>query len=601
MFRSKLLWRLYIGFATILFISTVIVGITLSRQLSENTLKEIQNSLSVRSEMLSEIAKDFLLTRPDSNFSAVTQDTVVRLGRATNTRLTVITPEGWVIADSEEQPAVMDNHSQRPEIIEARDSGIGTASRFSQTQQQMLMYRAIPVMKNQQLLGFVRAAVPLTAVDQQLAQLQRLILLSASIVAIAALLLGLYFVNRVTGPLRSMTEAAEAISKGDYNRRIEVVYQDEIGSLAAAFNRMARGSAQRMDDITRDRNRLSSIFAGMVEGVVDVDEDQKIVHINHVAAELLGLSINGSIGKSLWEEVRVTEIITALEQTLETQKVVNTQMRRPSNEDDQVVNIYAAALQNEQGDSIGAVIVLNNISKLDQLERIRRDFVANASHELKTPITAIRGLTETILDDDKMPADIRQDFMEKVHAQSIRLSSLVTDLMTISRLESDHQEKSVNAFDLGELVRRSMANCTALCQKKQLQTELSLPDSAMIINGDAQAISQLVDNLIDNAIKYTENGGTVSVKLEKKNNTAKFTVEDSGIGINPQDQQRIFERFYRVDKARSRELGGTGLGLSIVKNIAEEHDGNVTVASKPGVGSTFTITLPLNQKQSQAY
>ncbi len=601
MFRSKLLWRLYIGFATILFISTVIVGITLSRQLSENTLKEIQNSLSVRSEMLSEIAKDFLLTRPDSNFSAVTQDTVVRLGRATNTRLTVITPEGWVIADSEEQPAVMDNHSQRPEIIEARDSGIGTASRFSQTQQQMLMYRAIPVMKNQQLLGFVRAAVPLTAVDQQLAQLQRLILLSASIVAIAALLLGLYFVNRVTGPLRSMTEAAEAISKGDYNRRIEVVYQDEIGSLAAAFNRMARGSAQRMDDITRDRNRLSSIFAGMVEGVVDVDEDQKIVHINQVAAELLGLSINGSIGKSLWEEVRVTEIITALEQTLETQKVVNTQMRRPSNEDDQVVNIYAAALQNEQGDSIGAVIVLNNISKLDQLERIRRDFVANASHELKTPITAIRGLTETILDDDKMPADIRQGFMEKVHAQSIRLSSLVTDLMTISRLESDHQEKSVNAFDLGELVRRSMADCTALSQEKQLQTELSLPDSAMIINGDAQAISQLVDNLIDNAIKYTENGGTVSVKLEKENNTAKFTVEDSGIGINPQDQQRIFERFYRVDKARSRELGGTGLGLSIVKNIAEEHDGNVTVASKPGLGSTFTITLPLNQKQSQAY
>mgnify|MGYP001485147979 CR=1 FL=1 len=155
MFRSKLLWRLYIGFATILFISTVIVGITLSRQLSENTLEEIQNSLSVRSEMLSEIAKDFLLTRPDSNFSAVTQDTVVRLGRATNTRLTVITPEGWVIADSEEQPAVMDNHSQRPEIIEARDSGIGTASRFSQTQQQMLMYRAIPVMKNQPWIALV--------------------------------------------------------------------------------------------------------------------------------------------------------------------------------------------------------------------------------------------------------------------------------------------------------------------------------------------------------------------------------------------------------------------------------------------------------------
>ena len=599
MFRSKLLWRLYIGYAAILFISTVIVGITLSRQLSENVLEEIQNSLSVRSEMLSEIAKDFLLSQSASNLSNTPQDTVVRLGDATDTRLTVITPEGLVIADSEEQPVAMDNHSQRPEIIDARDSGIGTASRFSQTQQQMLMYRAIPVMESQQLLGFVRVAVPLTAVDQQLAQLQRVILLSATIVAIAALLLGLYFVNRVTGPLRSMTEAAEAISQGDYDRRIEVVDQDEIGSLAAAFNRMARGSSQRMDDITRDRNRLSSIFAGMVEGVIDVDQDQKIVHINQVAAELLNISINRSIGKPIWEEARVTEIITALEQALESQKVVKTRMRRPSKDDDQVVDIYAAALQNKQGDSIGAVIVLHNISELDHLERIRRDFVANASHELKTPITAIRGLTETILDDEKMPEDVRRDFLEKVHAQSIRLSSLVTDLMTISRLESDHQEKSVHAFDLGELVRRSMANCTAICQEKQLQTELSLPDAAMIINGENQAISQLVDNLIDNAIKYTESGGTVSVKLEQENDTAKFTVQDSGIGINPHYQQRIFERFYRVDKARSRELGGTGLGLSIVKNIAEEHGGNVTVASQPGVGSTFTVTLPLNQHQSQ--
>ena len=593
MFRSQLLWRLYSGYAAIILISALIVGILLSRQLAEDALEEIQESLSARSGMLTEIAKDSLLASTVGRIDNSLQAVLVDLGASIASRLTVVATDGRVIADSQEQPQAMDNHLLRPEIIDAIDTGSGTASRFSETVQQMMMYRAVAVIENQQLIGFVRVSVPLTTVDNRLAQLRKIILLSAGIVALAALLFGLYFVKRFTDPLIRMTEAAEAISRGDYERRIRETQKGELGALAAAFNRMAKGSAQRMAGITLERNRLSSIFAGMVEGVIDVDQNQKIVHINQVAAELLGLSIPDCLGQAIWEQVRVAEIISALEQALNKREIVKTQMRRPSKEDDQVVDIYAAALYNEKQELIGAVVVLHNISELDHLERIRRDFVANASHELKTPIAAIRGLTETILDDSEMPEETRHDFIEKVHAQTLRLSSLVTDLMTISRLESDHQEKSFYSFDLVEVVRLSVAASKEAREEKQLGLELNLPNEPIMINGENQAISQLTDNLIDNAIKYTEVSGIISLSLTRRKETVLLIVKDSGIGISLQLQQRIFERFYRVDKARSRELGGTGLGLSIVKNIAEQHGGSVSVESQPGVGSTFTVTLPI--------
>ena len=355
-----------------------------------------------------------------------------------------------------------------------------------------------------------------------------------------------------------------------------------------------------MDEITLERNRLSSIFAGMVEGVIDVDQSQKIVHVNQVAADLLGLSVQGCIGQPIWEVVRVAEIIDALEQALNNREIVKAQMRHLSEEDDLVVDIYAASLQNEHGDAIGAVVVLHNISELAHLERIRRDFVANASHELKTPITAIRGLTETILDDKEMPETTRDDFIQKAHAQSLRLSTLVTDLMTISRLESDQQQTSSSVFDIVELVRLSLLQSEPARNEKQLELNSALSEKPLLLLGDRQSISQLADNLIDNAIKYTDVAGSISVGLEQLEQLAILTVKDSGIGISPQYQQRIFERFYRVDKARSRELGGTGLGLSIVKNIADRHGGNVSVESQPGIGSTFKVVLPLHSRSPES-
>ncbi|MEH6813196.1 MAG: ATP-binding protein [Motiliproteus sp.] len=602
MFRSQFFWRLFAGYAAIILISMLIVGVLVSRQVTENGMREIHHFLAVRSELLAEIAKHSLRepsAQPGKESlqdprSSSLQQTIVQLGKNTQSRLTVIASDGTVVADSRELPQNMDNHGQRPEIIDARVNDSVTTSRFSQTLKQQMIYRALKVTENQQAIGFVRVSLPMSIIDNQLTQLHLIVLFGAGVAAVAALMLGFYFAKRFSDPLTKMTEIAEAISQGDYNRRITVQQRDEIGKLAEAFNRMARSSAQRMAEITTDRNRLAKIFAGMVEGVIGVDPQQKIIHINQAAANLLKLSMTTCINKPIWEEVRIPEINNALEQVIESRDFVKTQMRHSSEADDLVVDIYAAVLLDDDSESIGAVIVLHDISELDHLARIRRDFVANASHELKTPITAIRGLTETILDDAGMELETRHRFTEKIHAQSLRLSSLVTDLMTISRLESDQNEPHFQSVDLSAVARRSVSATKAVCQEKQLTLKLELPNGKIMIDGDMQAISQLIDNLVDNAIKYTPCGGVICVCLSKDQGNAQLTVKDTGVGISPQYQQRIFERFYRVDKARSRELGGTGLGLSIVKNIAEQHGGSVSLDSQPGRGSTFRVLFPLS-------
>ncbi|HIG41995.1 MAG: ATP-binding protein [bacterium] len=592
MFRSPLLWRLYAGYVVIILICTLIVGFLVGRQVTENELQEIHHSLAVRSELLAEVARRALNREDQEAFNATLQEKIVTLGKNTESRLTVIAKDGFVIADSRESPQNMDNHLQRPEIMQARELGSASTSRYSRTLQREMMYRALMVIDGQQPIGFVRVSLPLSTIDEKLSQLRWIVLLGAGIAGLAALILGLYFAKRFTDPLVEMTEVARAISLGDFEKRIPVENNDEIGALADAFNTMAKNSAERLAELTTDRSRLTQIFTGMVEGVIGIDQDQKIIHINHAAATLLELSISSCINKPIWEQVRVQEIVEALQGAIDNQDVVKTQMRRASDNEDLVVDIHAAALRNDEHQVVGAVIVLHDISEIDHLARIRRDFVANASHELKTPITAIRGLTETILDDPAMASATQQGFIEKIGTQSIRLSTLVTDLLTISRLESEQDDQNFLAFDLSETVRRSVKAVASACVEKQLELNSEIVDSCFI-QGDIQAVSQLLDNLLDNAVKYTEEGGEVSVSMTRQDSKIKINSEDTGIGISSQYQQKIFERFYRVDKARSRELGGTGLGLSIVKNIAEQHGGSVSLRSQPGVGSKFTVSFPL--------
>ncbi|MBL4679492.1 MAG: HAMP domain-containing protein [Pseudomonadales bacterium] len=595
MLSSRILWRLYAAYVVIILISTSVVGILINRQVTETSLADIQNTLAASNDYLSEIALHSLSTYPNETRLYPALQSVIRtLGERTKSRLTIVSIEGIVIADSQEDPDKMDNHLNRPEIKAAKVVGYGTATRFSQTLQLEMMYRAQAVISETKLLGYVRVSLPLTVINHRQIEIQKLVLISAVIAGIIALILGFYFARSFTNPLIKMTEVAEAISRGEYDKRIQIDQYDEIGQLAKAFNRMAISSSERIADIINDRNSLAMILRGMVEGVIAVDKNQNIVHINEAAARMLNVSMTTSLNRPVWEQVRFKEINAALEQALNENDVVESQLRLPSEQNDLVINIYVAVLVDAQQEPTGAIIVLHDISKLDRLVKIRRDFVANASHELKTPITAIKGLAETILDDKEMPEDTKNNFIEKISAQSTRLSTLVTDLISLSRLESDPDTDNFRRIEIQGLLEKSFNGAMQLCSQKNLNIEMTLnTDSKLVVMGDSHALSQLIDNLIDNAIHYTSEGGNIRLVLEEKDSQAVFTISDTGIGIAPKEQSRIFERFYRVDKARSKVLGGTGLGLSIVKNIVRQHQGAISIESQLGVGSHFQISLPL--------
>ena len=427
------------------------------------------------------------------------------------------------------------------------------------------------------------------------------ILLGASVwLLVPALLAAIYLAWRNTVAMEHLTDATEAIAQGDFERRVPEQHTPGVKRLADAVNLMARTSIRRVSMLTADRNRLATIFAGMVEGVVDVDEKQNIIHINDAAALLLGLVRENSIGKPVWQEIRNQKITLAIDDAIRNRTVIKARVDYPRVSEQLVFDIYVASLSDDQGEPIGAVLVLHDVTELKHLERIRTDFVANASHELKTPITAIRGLAETMVGDPDVEKSMLMQYMERIHSQSLRLSNLVTDLMTISRLESDQGTSSFTRMNFNDLVRREVRAAASAVEIKFHSLTLDPFPEPLEVYGDRQNLSQLCNNLIDNAIKYTPEGGQIKVRVRREQADVVLEVEDNGIGISPQYQERVFERFYRVDKARSQSLGGTGLGLSIVRNIAERHYGSVGVTSQLGKGTTFTLRMPLAEPLLQS-
>jgi len=586
--NSHYFWRSYTGYVLLAVVGIILLCL---QQLAANAGAEREatsRQLQAHGILLAPTLVDALR----DNDMAVIRRMVGTLADETALRVTVIDRDGQVLADTLENPEAMQNLLNRPEVQVAISRGFGEAERFSAELQRTFLYSAIPILDAGQLLGVVRIARDLEAVDQAQAERQLTTLYNCGIMLLFVLLAGLYLAWRKSESLETITQITEAIAEGDFERRVAESGALGMKRLAEAINQMARNSARRVSILTADRNRLATIFTGMVEGVIDVDEKQNIVHINDAAAVLLGVNRERCMGKPAWQEIRNQKITLALDEALQQRSVIKARVDFPREHDQLVIDIYVASLSDDQGAPIGAVLVLHDVTELRNLERVRTDFVANASHELKTPITAIRGLSETVVGDPDVERGTLMHFMERIHAQSIRLSQLVGDLMTISRLESEQDVADFTLINFGELVNRAITAAQVALDAKGHQLSVKLPEYKLEVFGDRQNLSQLVDNLVDNAIKYTPEKGQIKVRISLQGSDAVLEVEDSGIGISPQYQHRVFERFYRVDKARSQSLGGTGLGLSIVKNIAERHGGSVSVISQLGRGSTFTFRMP---------
>jgi len=415
-----------------------------------------------------------------------------------------------------------------------------------------------------------------------------------SCVAILLAYLLLYiFLKRYDDSIDKIFKSAVALSKGDYSSKTGINSNDEMSELSVALNKIADKNSKKVGNLATDQNKLIAILSGMVEGVIAIDAEEKIIHMNESAGRILGVSHYLSTGKPVWEVIRVSEVSDTLASTVRDGKEMKWEYRLPEMNIDRIIELNSFPIRDVDAEVVGAVLVLHDVSELKKLETIRRDFVANVSHELKTPITAIKGLIEILIDDKELPQDKHDRFLQKIHSQSARLQLLVSDLLTLSKVETKDPKREVDTFDIRELVKQALDYSIHVAEKKSVSISLELNDSPIRVVGDREAIFEIATNLLENAIMYSFENGEVILRVKHENEWAVIEVEDAGIGIEPKDQKRIFERFYRVDKARSKALGGTGLGLSIVKHIALSHGGDVTVSSIFGKGSTFRVTLLL--------
>ena len=584
--HSPIFLRLYAGFAVVILFSILIVGLMVQRQIEQASLRDISNNLS---------SQAFILQQSFANTGQQTQSqiqqTLKQIGQRTDTRVTLLTKDGVVIADSEFNASEMDNHRYRPEIIAANTADIGQSRRYSKTLQKPMLYVAVSAMASSGNLGYIRTALPTQRIDEEINYLRRVIIIAASLTALIALFIGYWLAMSFARPLRQMTLIAKNYAHGRYQLRIPSQRRDEIGDLARSLNQMADISSQRFDIIKTERDQLSTILKSMNEGVITVTSEGLITHVNAAACRMLRTSGERCLGQALKDIDGSDNLDQAFRQCQQQQTSVEQIIQLDGYTFLRHYRLHVTLLK--QSHRADAILVLQDITAVQRIDKMRADFVANASHELKTPITAIRGFAEALIEDDTIDHAIQQRFMRKIHGQSIRLSALVSDLLALSRLESNDEAYNTQV-DLQRVVQRVCANLQAVAQTQQVTLELQTKDGPVTLLGDDNALGQMATNLIDNAIKYTAAKGTVTVALTVTEGLAVLAVKDNGLGIDESDQERIFERFYRVDKARSQSLGGTGLGLAIVKHIVQSHKGRLQLKSKLNQGSTFTITIPLS-------
>jgi len=580
---------MYGGFLVFFLIPIIFAGVSIVGKMEHDFIEQLKESLVSEAILLQIIAEESI----SGNSHSAIQERLKQIPLEKGARLTVILENGEVLGDTEKDPVEMDNHSNRPEILTARSHGRGFSTRYSDTLNTNMMYLALLVKNNNGFNGYVRTSVSLSSVEEKLGEIRNIVLFSAVSAFIAALILGLFFARHFALPLSNMTSVAQSMSQGDYDRRLSVNRLDEFGKLAKAYNVMAESLKIRIGTIDSERNKLQTILTGMIEGVIALDLSENIVHINSAAGRILEVSPPECLGKSIWKIASFMELKELLANVFNEKEGLKTKLKLSRQFKDTVIEMQISPIYDINYAPAGSVIVMHDVSELHNLEKIRRDFVANISHELKTPITAIRGLIETIIDDEEITPDNRKNFMERAKEQTKRLTSLVDDILALARLESESFVIEKSRVNMNRIILDAVKSLSPVSEEREIEIATELPDTSVEINGDENAITSAISNLLDNALKYTPPKGKIVVRLKTDGLFGVVEIQDNGVGIEQKHHHRIFERFYRVDKARSRELGGTGLGLAIVKHVAQSHGGKVDLESVPGKGSIFRITLPL--------
>jgi two-component system phosphate regulon sensor histidine kinase PhoR len=584
--RSRFLWRLFGGYALVLVVTGLLVGWQVQRRLEARLLASLRGTLESQCLLLRSYAER-VLPAGEAGLAAE----LARLRAGTGLRMTLVGADGRVLGDSHEEAGIMENHADRPEIAQAREQSLGVAHRRSRTTGVETLYVAHRVGPAEQPLGFVRVARPTAYMEEELGEVERSVALGTSVGMLLALLLALALARHSSRPIAAITRVAADLSAGRYESRVRVGRDDELGLLGETLNGLGAEITRRIAALSQEDAQLRAILASMIEGVVAIDEEARVAFINEAARTLLQIPGAVQPGRALWGLAPIRaleELIARARRTLahETREI---ELHRGDKE--RVFQAHASPFQG--GGRSGFVLVLHDITELRRLERVRRDFVANVSHELKTPLTSIQGFVETLLGGALHDEANNMRFLQRIEANVKRLTVLVSDLLSLARIESGQLGVQCVPVDWQDVLEGVLRLREPAVAAKGLSLSVEASARTLRVRGDREAMTQVLDNLLDNAIQYTSAPGRIVIRLAARDGSGWLSVEDSGIGIPSGDLDRIFERFYRVDRARSRAVGGTGLGLSIVKNLVLRMEGEVMVASVEGQGSTFTVRLPL--------
>lgn len=613
--KKRLAIQLFLTYFWVALAAIVLAAYLGSGAIRAFYLQHTQQDLAARARILAPQVEALLAAIQEKGVGEPVEDADVATYRELNsliksvgatvaTRFTVILPDGKVVADSDEDWQVMESHADRPEIVEAFETReIGHEMRWSATLKKELMYVAVPVFgradgESRPVIAVARASLPTATIQESLGWIRTRLILGAVLVIGLIALVSMWTSLRIHRLIRTMADGAEHFAEGKLEHRLTPTGFVEIDILSDSMNRMANDLSDRIETILRQQNELEAVLVSMQEGVLAVNNERIVINLNQTCADLLGASLDEVRGRLIHEVIRKSDLLKFVEVTLSREDPIEEDIRIRGDEE-RWLNAHGTRLHDAQGSQIGALVVLHDVTRLRRLENVRRDFVANVSHELKTPITSIKGFVETLLDGAMQDPENSTRFLEIVSRQVNRLEAIIEDLLILSRLEKGSEEKNtrLERGRLGDVIRAAVEMCEKKAQDKEIQISIHC-DSQLEVQMNSALLEQALVNLIDNAVKYGPAGSQIDVTAEQESGRVALRVQDEGCGIDPKHLPRLFERFYRADKARSRELGGTGLGLAIVKHIALVHRGSVGVHSTVGRGSTFSILLPGNEQDA---
>ncbi len=583
--RPTLLWRLYPSYLIVALLSFCLIAWHVSSVLTDIYNERIISELKAQALLVEKLVGDRFSQDKSAEIDAMLKE----MGPKIPSRITVALPSGVVLGDSLMNSARMDSFASRSEIKQAMDGKTGISTRMSLTLDADMTFVAVPIKTGDTVIGIVRTALPSVSSSA-------LVWTNSPIFWLVLFFLPavscLYWVRRLNGAVGEFQSAAQKFAVIDFNHRVEVRTTEEFSALSDTMNAMASELNSRLSTVTRQRNELEAVLSGMMEAVMVVDTAERIVRLNKAAEQLFKIEQDRVKGKTIQEAVRHTDVhrfvlgTLACGDPLEGDIVI-------IGDPDIFLQARGATLRDDQGIVTSALIVLNDVTRLKTLEMIRRDFVANVSHELKTPITSIKGFLETLKEGAIKDPENAERFLDISIRHTDRLNAIIEDLLSLSRIERDAERGEV-ALEK-KPVNEVLDAVAKACNKKALEKDIRLDfhtETSLSANINPTLLEQAIVNLVENAVKYSDAGKTVLITTEDYPGEVVINVKDEGCGISKEHISRIFERFYRVDKARSRKVGGTGLGLAIVKHIVHAHGGRIIVKSSPGKGSIFSIHLP---------